>query len=475
MIKECRNVPSRLQRSGIRYHAGVIDTVTYRGRKCELSVNLGGNAGPGSRPKGTKGTGYFFIQEENNMTVWEELKARGLIAQVTDEDEIKEMVNNGKATFYIGFDPTADSLHVGHFMALCLMKRLQMAGNRPIALLGGGTGMIGDPSGRTDMRQMLTKETIQHNIDCFKKQMERFIDFSDGKALMVNNAEWLMNLNYVELLREVGAHFSVNRMLTAECYKQRMERGLSFLEFNYMIMQSYDFYMLYQKYGCNMQFGGDDQWSNMLGGTELIRRKLGKDAYAMTITLLLNSEGKKMGKTQSGAVWLDPNKTSPFDFYQYWRNVDDADVIKCMKLLTFLPLEEIQEMEKWEGSQLNKAKEILAFQLTELVHGTEEAKKAETGAKALFAGGADTEHMPTTELAAEDFDEEGNIDLISLLVKSVLVTTRSEGRRAIEQGGVSVDGEKVMDIKHVLSKDALTGDGVVLKRGKKKFNKVFTK
>ena len=409
------------------------------------------------------------------MTVWEELKARGLIAQVTDEDEIKEMVNNGKATFYIGFDPTADSLHVGHFMALCLMKRLQMAGNRPIALLGGGTGMIGDPSGRTDMRQMLTKETIQHNIDCFKKRMERFIDFSDGKALMVNNAEWLMNLNYVELLREVGAHFSVNRMLTAECYKQRMERGLSFLEFNYMIMQSYDFYMLYQKYGCNMQFGGDDQWSNMLGGTELIRRKLGKDAYAMTITLLLNSEGKKMGKTQSGAVWLDPNKTSPFDFYQYWRNVDDADVIKCMKLLTFLPLEEIQEMEKWEGSQLNKAKEILAFQLTELVHGTEEAKKAEAGAKALFAGGADTEHMPTTELAAEDFDEEGNIDLISLLVKSALVTTRSEGRRAIEQGGVSVDGEKVTDIRHVLSKDALTGDGIVLKRGKKKFNKVFVK
>ena len=409
------------------------------------------------------------------MTVWEELKARGLIAQVTDEDEIKEMVNNGKATFYIGFDPTADSLHVGHFMALCLMKRLQMAGNRPIALLGGGTGMIGDPSGRTDMRQMLTKETIQHNIDCFKKQMERFIDFSDGKALMVNNAEWLMNLNYVELLREVGAHFSVNRMLTAECYKQRMERGLSFLEFNYMIMQSYDFYMLYQKYGCNMQFGGDDQWSNMLGGTELIRRKLGKDAYAMTITLLLNSEGKKMGKTQSGAVWLDPNKTSPFDFYQYWRNVDDADVIKCMKLLTFLPLEEIQEMEKWEGSQLNKAKEILAFQLTELVHGTEEAKKAEAGAKALFAGGADTEHMPTTELAAEDFDEEGNIDLISLLVKSALVTTRSEGRRAIKQGGVSVDGEKVTDIRHVLSKDTLTGDGIVLKRGKKKFNKVFVK
>ena len=409
------------------------------------------------------------------MTVWEELKARGLIAQVTDEEEIKDMVNNGKATFYIGFDPTADSLHVGHFMALCLMKRLQMAGNRPIALLGGGTGMIGDPSGRTDMRQMLTKETIQHNIDCFKKQMERFIDFSDEKALMVNNAEWLMNLNYVELLREVGAHFSVNRMLTAECYKQRMERGLSFLEFNYMIMQSYDFYMLYQKYGCNMQFGGDDQWSNMLGGTELIRRKLGKDAYAMTITLLLNSEGKKMGKTQSGAVWLDPNKTSPFDFYQYWRNVDDADVIKCMKLLTFLPLEEIEEMEKWEGSQLNKAKEILAFHLTELVHGTEEAKKAEAGAKALFAGGADTEHMPTTELAAEDFDEEGNIDLIGLLVKSALVTTRSEGRRAIEQGGVSVDGEKITDIRYALSKDALAGDGVVLKRGKKKFHKITVK
>ena len=409
------------------------------------------------------------------MGIYEELVARGLIAQVTDEDRIKDLVNNGKATFYIGFDPTADSLHVGHFMALCLMKRLQEAGNKPIALIGGGTAMIGDPSGRTDMRQMMTPETIQHNCDCFKKQMSRFIDFSDGKALMVNNADWLMDLNYVEVLREVGAHFSVNRMLTAECYKQRMEKGLSFLEFNYMIMQSYDFYMLYQKYGCNMQFGGDDQWSNMLGGTELIRRKLGKDAYAMTITLLLNSEGKKMGKTQSGAVWLDPNKTSPFDFYQYWRNVDDADVIKCMKLLTFLPLEEIQEMEKWEGSQLNKAKEILAFQLTELVHGTEEAKKAEAGAKALFAGGADTEHMPTTELAAEDFDEEGNIDLISLLVKSALVTTRSEGRRAIEQGGVSVDGEKVTDIRHVLSKDALTGDGIVLKRGKKKFNKVFVK
>ena len=408
------------------------------------------------------------------MTVWEELKARGLIAQVTDEDEIKEMVNNGKATFYIGFDPTADSLHVGHFMALCLMKRLQMAGNRPIALLGGGTGMIGDPSGRTDMRQMLTKETIQHNIDCFKQQMSRFIDFSDGKALMVNNADWLMNLNYVELLREVGAPFSVNRMLTAECYKQRMERGLSFLEFNYMIMQSYDFYMLYQKYGCNMQFGGDDQWSNMLGGTELIRRKLGKDAYAMTITLLLNSEGKKMGKTQSGAVWLDPNKTSPFDFYQYWRNVDDADVIKCMRLLTFLPLEEIDEMAKWEGSELNKAKEILAYQLTELVHGEEEAKKAQEGARALFSG-ADTSHMPTTELAEEDFDEEGKIDLITLLVKAELVPSRSEGRRAIQQGGVSIDGEKITDIYHTVEKDAFAGDGIVLKRGKKKFKKICVK
>ena len=408
------------------------------------------------------------------MTVWEELKARGLIAQVTDEDEIKEMVNNGKATFYIGFDPTADSLHVGHFMALCLMKRLQMAGNRPIALLGGGTGMIGDPSGRTDMRQMLTKETIQHNIDCFKQQMSRFIDFSDGKALMVNNADWLMNLNYVELLREVGAHFSVNRMLTVECYKQRMERGLSFLEFNYMIMQSYDFYMLYQKYGCNMQFGGDDQWSNMLGGTELIRRKLGKDAYAMTITLLLNSEGKKMGKTQSGAVWLDPNKTSPFDFYQYWRNVDDADVIKCMRLLTFLPLEEIDEMAKWEGSELNKAKEILAYQLTELVHGEEEAKKAQEGARALFSG-ADTSHMPTTELSEEDFEEEGKIDLITLLVKAELVPSRSEGRRAIQQGGVSIDGEKLTDIYHTVEKDAFAGDGIVLKRGKKKFKKISVK
>ena len=405
---------------------------------------------------------------------FEVLKERGFIEQLTHPEEIEELFKKDKITFYIGFDPTADSLHVGHFMALCLMKRLQMAGNRPIALLGGGTGMIGDPSGRTDMRQMLTKETIQHNIDCFKQQMSRFIDFSDGKALMVNNADWLMNLNYVELLREVGAHFSVNRMLTAECYKQRMERGLSFLEFNYMIMQSYDFYMLYQKYGCNMQFGGDDQWSNMLGGTELIRRKLGKDAYAMTITLLLNSEGKKMGKTQSGAVWLDPNKTSPFDFYQYWRNVDDADVIKCMRLLTFLPLEEIDEMAKWEGSELNKAKEILAYQLTELVHGEEEAKKAQEGARALFSG-ADTSHMPTTELSEEDFDEEGKIDLITLLVKAELVPSRSEGRRAIQQGGVSIDGEKLTDIYHTVEKDAFAGDGIVLKRGKKKFKKICVK
>ena len=406
------------------------------------------------------------------MTLWEELKARNLIAQVTDEDEIKEMVNQGKATFYIGFDPTADSLHVGHFMALCLMKRLQMAGNRPIALLGGGTGMIGDPSGRTDMRQMLTKETIQHNIDCFKKQMSRFIDFSDGKALMVNNADWLLNLNYVDLLREVGAHFSVNRMLTAECYKQRMERGLSFLEFNYMIMQSYDFYMLYQKYGCNMQFGGDDQWSNMLGGTELIRRKLGKDAYAMTITLLLNSEGKKMGKTQSGAVWLDPDKTSPFDFYQYWRNVDDADVINCMRLLTFLPLEQIDEMAAWEGSQLNKAKEILAYELTNLVHGEEEAKKAQEGAQALFAGGADTANMPSTALNDADFNEEGTVDVISLLVRTGLEKTRSDARRSIQQGGVSIDQDKVTDVYAVLTKEQIGPDGVVSKKGKKKFHKV---
>ncbi|HIV23467.1 MAG TPA: tyrosine--tRNA ligase [Candidatus Merdiplasma excrementigallinarum] len=407
------------------------------------------------------------------MQIYEELQARGLLAQVTDEKEIREMVNNGKATFYIGFDPTADSLHVGHFMALCLMKRLQMAGNKPIALLGGGTGMIGDPSGRTDMRQMMTIETIQHNCDCFKKQMSRFIDFSDGKALMVNNADWLLDLNYVQLLREVGPHFSVNRMLTAECYKQRMERGLSFLEFNYMIMQSYDFYMLFQKYGCNMQFGGDDQWSNMLGGTELIRRKLGKDAYAMTITLLLNSEGKKMGKTQSGAVWLDPDKTSPFDFYQYWRNVADADVLKCLRMLTFLPLEQIDEMDHWEGSQLNEAKEILAYELTALVHGDEEAKKAQAGARALFGTG-NAQEMPTQELTEEDLTDDG-LDLIGALVKAELVSSRSEGRRAIEQGGVSVDGEKIGDIRYVLTKDQLSGDGVVLRRGKKKFKKVCLK
>ncbi len=406
------------------------------------------------------------------MTVFEELKARGLLAQLTDEEEIKELINAGKATFYIGFDPTADSLHVGHFMALCLMKRLQMAGNKPIALIGGGTGMVGDPSGRSDMRTMMTVEEIQHNCDCFKKQMSRFIDFSDGKALMVNNADWLMDLNYIELLREVGAHFSVNRMLTAECYKQRMEKGLSFLEFNYMIMQSYDFYELFQKYGCNMQFGGDDQWSNMLGGTELIRRKLGKDAYAMTITLLLNSEGKKMGKTQKGAVWLDPNKTSPFDFYQYWRNVADADVLKCIRMLTFLPLEEINKMDKWEGSQLNEAKEILAYELTNLVHGEEEAKKAQDGSRALFSSG-NAADMPTAELAEEDFAE-GKIDLISVLVKSGLTATRSEGRRAIEQGGVSVEGEKVSDVKKEYEKEFFN-DGIVIKRGKKNFRKVFSK
>ena len=405
------------------------------------------------------------------MQIYEELVARGLIAQVTDEKEIRELINNGKATFYIGFDPTADSLHVGHFMALCLMKRLQMAGNKPIALLGGGTGMIGDPSGRTDMRQMMTVETIQHNCDCFKKQMSRFIDFSEGKALMVNNAEWLMDLNYIELLREVGPHFSVNRMLTAECYKQRMERGLSFLEFNYMIMQSYDFYRLFQDYGCNMQFGGDDQWSNMLGGTELIRRKLGKDAYAMTITLLLNSEGKKMGKTQSGAVWLDPDKTSPFDFYQYWRNVADADVLKCLRMLTFLPLEQIDEMDHWEGSQLNTAKEILAYELTSLVHGEDEANKAQKAARELFTGGS-AANMPETMITEEDLDGD-SIDLIALLQKSGLVPSRSEGRRAIEQGGVSVDGEKVTDLKAVITKDQLAGDGVVLKRGKKNFRRVF--
>ena len=407
------------------------------------------------------------------MQIYDELVARGLIAQVTDEQEIRDLVNTGKATFYIGFDPTADSLHVGHFMALCLMKRLQQAGNKPIALIGGGTAMIGDPSGRTDMRQMMTKETIQHNCDCFKKQMSRFIDFSEDKALMVNNADWLLDLNYVDVLREVGAHFSVNRMLTAECYKQRMERGLSFLEFNYMIMQSYDFYALYQKYGCNMQFGGDDQWSNMLGGTELIRRKLGKDAYAMTITLLLNSEGKKMGKTQSGAVWLDPNKTSPFDFYQYWRNVADADVLKCLRMLTFLPLEQIDEMDKWEGSQLNQAKEILAYELTALVHGEEEAKKAQEGARALFSSGS-AEHMPTAELTAEDFTD-GAIDIVSLLHRSGLAASRSEGRRAVEQGGVAVDGEKITDPKAVIAQEKFDGEGVVVKKGKKNFRKVTAK
>lgn len=407
------------------------------------------------------------------MTVWDELKARGLIAQVTDEEEIKEMVNNGKATFYIGFDPTADSLHVGHFMALCLMKRLQMAGNKPIALLGGGTGMIGDPSGRSDMRQMMTVETIQHNIDCFKKQMERFIDFSDGKALMVNNADWLMNLNYVEVLRDVGPHFSVNRMLSHECYKQRMERGLTFLEFNYMIMQSYDFYMLYQKYGCTMQFGGDDQWANMLGGTELIRRKLGKDAYAMTITLLLNSEGKKMGKTQSGAVWLDPNKTSPFDFYQYWRNVGDADVLKCIRMLTFLPLEEIDKMDTWEGAQLNTAKEILAYELTKLVHGEEEAKKAQESARALFSQG-NADNMPTTELEEADF-QDGKIDILAVLVKSGQASSRSDARRAVTQGGVSVDGEKVTDITTTYAPADFDGEGKIVKKGKKNFRRIVAK
>ena len=408
------------------------------------------------------------------MTLYDELVARGLIAQVTDEEEIKELINNGKATFYIGFDPTADSLHVGHFMALCLMKRLQQAGNKPIALIGGGTAMIGDPSGRTDMRQMMTPETIQHNCDCFKKQMSRFIDFSDGKALMVNNADWLMDLNYIDVLREVGAHFSVNRMLTAECYKQRMEKGLSFLEFNYMIMQSYDFYTLFQKYGCNMEFGGDDQWSNMLGGTELIRRKLGKDAYAMTINLLLNSEGKKMGKTQSGAVWLDPKKTSPFDFFQYWRNVSDSDVLKCIRMLTFLPLEEIDAMENWEGAQLNQAKEILAFELTKLVHAEEEAAKAREASHALFAGGGDSAHMPTVELSAADFAE-GDLDILALLVKTELAPSRSDARRAVEQGGVSVADAKVTDIKTSYSADSFGADGLVVKRGKKKFVKVLVK
>ena len=405
------------------------------------------------------------------MTIYDELVARGLIAQVTDEKEIKELINNGKATFYIGFDPTADSLHVGHFMALCLMKRLQMAGNKPIVLIGGGTAQIGDPSGRTDMRQMMTTETINHNVECFKKQMSRFIDFGEGKAIMVNNADWLMDLNYVDVLREVGAHFSVNRMLTAEWYKQRMEKGLSFLEFNYMIMQSYDFYTLFQKYGCNMEFGGDDQWSNMLGGTELIRRKLGKDAYAMTINLLLNSEGKKMGKTQSGAVWLDPNKTTPFEFFQYWRNVSDADVLKCIRMLTFLPLEEIDKMESWEGAQLNEAKEILAFELTKLVHGEEEAAKAKEASHALFAGGANNANMPTVTVTAEDFPD-GELDIISVLVKAGLCDSRGDGRRNIQQGGVSVADEKVTDISTKYTLDDFKGEGLIIRRGKKKFAKV---
>ena len=408
------------------------------------------------------------------MGVYEELIARGLIAQVTDEEEIRELVNTGKAVFYIGFDPTADSLHVGHFMALCLMKRLQMAGNKPIALLGGGTGMIGDPSGRTDMRRMLTREQIQHNVECFKKQMSRFIDFSDGKALMVDNAEWLLDLNYVELLREVGACFSVNRMLAAECYKQRMERGLSFLEFNYMIMQSYDFYALYQRYGCNMQFGGDDQWSNMLGGTELIRRKLGKDAYAMTINLLLNSEGKKMGKTQSGAVWLDAEKTSPYDFYQYWRNIDDADVVKCLKMLTFLPLDEIEELSKLEGSEINKAKEILAHELTEMIHGKEEADKAQEAARALFGSKQNTDNMPSTELEDADFGDDG-IGVLDLLSKCGLIPSKKEGRRLIEQGGVSLDDEKVTEVTARVTKEAFEKGFVVIKKGKKVFHKAILK
>jgi tyrosyl-tRNA synthetase len=408
------------------------------------------------------------------MTVYDELVARGLIAQVTDEDEIKELINNGKAVFYIGFDPTADSLHVGHFMALCLMKRLQMAGNKPIALIGGGTAMIGDPSGRTDMRQMMTEETIAHNVECFKKQMSRFIDFSEDRALLVNNADWLLGLNYVEVLRDIGPHFSVNRMLTAECYRQRMEKGLSFLEFNYMIMQSYDFFTLFQKYGCNMQFGGDDQWSNMLGGTELIRRKLGKDAYAMTINLLLNSEGKKMGKTQSGAVWLDPNKTSPFEFFQYWRNVADSDVLKCIRMLTFLPLEEIEAMDKWEGAQLNEAKEILAFELTKLVHGEEEAQKAKEASHALFSGAGVSANMPTVEVQEADLMD-GKMDIMAVLVKASLCDSRSDARRAVQQGGVSVDGEKVTDITTSYTLDDFSGEGKVVKRGKKKFAKVISK
>ena len=409
-------------------------------------------------------------KERKNMKLYEELVARGLIAQVTNENEIREMINGGKAVFYIGFDPTADSLHVGHFMALCLMKRLQMAGNRPIALIGGGTAMIGDPSGKTDMRKMMTTEIIQHNVDCFQKQMSKFIEFGEGKAMMVNNADWLLDLNYMEVLREIGPHFSVNRMLAAECYKQRMEKGLTFLEFNYMIMQSFDFYTLFQKYGCNMQFGGDDQWSNMLGGTELIRRKLGKDAHAMTINLLLNSEGKKMGKTESGAVWLDAEKTSPYEFFQYWRNVSDADVIKCLKMLTFLPLEEIEAMERWEGSELNKAKEILAYELTQLVHGTEEAQKAKEAAAALFAGGANSENMPKTVLSDEQFTD-GTIDILTLLVASGMTASKSEARRAVEQGGVSVNGDKVADEKAVYTKEAFAEE-FILKKGKKSFQKI---
>ena len=405
------------------------------------------------------------------MKIYEELQARGLLAQLTDAEEIRDLINNGKATFYIGFDPTADSLHVGHFMALCLMKRLQEAGNKPIALIGGGTAMIGDPSGRTDMRSMMTKETIEHNCECFKKQMSRFIDFSEGKALMVNNADWLLDLNYVEFIRDVGACFSVNNMLRAECYKQRMEKGLSFLEFNYMIMQSYDFLALYERYGCNMKFGGDDQWSNMLGGTNLIRRKLGKDAYAMTITLLMNSEGKKMGKTQKGAVWLDPNKTTPFEFYQYWRNVADADVLKCLRMLTFLPIEQIDEMDQWEGSQLNRAKEILAYELTNLVHGEEEAKKAEEAARALFAGGGSSENMPTATLTDDQFVN-GSIDILGVMVAAGMASSRSEARRAVEQGGVSVKGEKVTDIKASYTKDIIGAEEFIVKKGKKSFKKI---
>ncbi len=405
------------------------------------------------------------------MQIYEELVARGLIAQVTDEKEIKDLINNGKAVFYIGFDPTADSLHVGHFMALCLMKRLQMAGNKPIALLGGGTGMIGDPSGRSDLRQVMTKETIQHNVECFKKQMSRFIEFGEGKAMMINNADWLLDLNYVEVLREVGACFSVNNMLRAECYKQRMEKGLSFLEFNYMIMQSYDFYHLFKEYGCNMQFGGDDQWSNMLGGTELIRKKLGKDAYAMTITLLLNSEGKKMGKTASGAVWLDPEKTSPYEFYQYWRNVGDNDVLKCIRMLTFLPLEEIDAMDSWEGSQLNTAKEILAFELTKLVHGEEEATKAQAAAKAIFSGAADLDNMPSTALTDDDFTD-GVIDILDILMKAEITKSRGEGRRLVQQGGISVDDAKVTDFAMSFTQDALKANPIVVKKGKKIFHKI---